>query len=127
MGDALGWTYRKDWFAKPELQAEFKAKHGRDLAAPKTWDELKEVAEFFQGREIDGKNVYGAAIFTERGSEGITMGVTDALYPGASSTRTRRSPTTWTASSTRRTRSPASSSTRSSTSAARRPGTPTPT
>jgi multiple sugar transport system substrate-binding protein len=32
MGDALGWTYRKDWFAKPELQAEFKKKHNRDLA-----------------------------------------------------------------------------------------------
>ncbi|MFK8253989.1 ABC transporter substrate-binding protein [Ancylobacter terrae] len=81
MGDALGWTYRKDWFARPELQAEFKKKHGRDLAAPKTWDELKQVAEFFQGREIDGKKVYGAAIFTERGSEGITMGSTAALYP----------------------------------------------
>ena len=36
MGDALGWTYRKDWFAKPELQAEFKEKYGRDLAPPKT-------------------------------------------------------------------------------------------
>ena len=80
MGDALGWTYRKDWFARPELQAEFKAKYGRDLAPPATWTELKEVAEFFQGREIDGKKVYGAAIFTERGSEGITMGVTAALY-----------------------------------------------
>lgn len=80
MGDALGWTYRKDWFAKPELQKEFKEKHGRDLAPPKTWSELKQVAEFFQGREIDGKKVYGAAIFTERGSEGITMGITAALY-----------------------------------------------
>ena len=80
MGDALGWTYRKDWFAKPELQAEFKQKYGRDLAPPTTWDELKEIAEFFQGRDIDGKKVYGAAIFTERGSEGITMGVTAALY-----------------------------------------------
>jgi multiple sugar transport system substrate-binding protein len=29
---------------------------------------------------IDGKKVYGAAIYTERGSEGITMGVTAALY-----------------------------------------------
>jgi len=81
MGDALGWVYRKDWFSKPEIQAEFKAKYNRDLAPPKTWTELKEVAEFFQGREIDGKKVYGAAIFTERGSEGITMGVTAALYP----------------------------------------------
>jgi multiple sugar transport system substrate-binding protein len=80
MGDALGWTYRKDWFSRPELQAEFKKKYNRDLAPPKTWTELKQVAEFFQGREIDGKKVYGAAIFTERGSEGITMGVTAALY-----------------------------------------------
>ncbi len=80
MGDALGWVYRKDWFAKPELQAEFKEKYGRDLAPPKTWTELKDIAEFFQGRDIDGKKVYGAAIFTERGSEGITMGATAALY-----------------------------------------------
>jgi len=80
MGDALGWIYRKDWFARPELQSEFKAKHGHDLRAPETWDELKQIAEFFQGREIDGKKVYGAAIYTERGSEGITMGATAALY-----------------------------------------------
>ena len=47
---------------------------------PKTYDELKDIAEFFEGREIDGKKVYGAYIFTERGSEGITMGVTNVLY-----------------------------------------------
>lgn len=81
MGDANGWFYRKDWFENPEIAAEFKAKHNRDLAPPKTWTELKEIAEFFQGRQIDGKTVYGAAIFTERASEGITMGATSALYP----------------------------------------------
>ncbi len=81
MADAVGWTYRKDWFAKPELQAEFKKKYNRDLAPPKTWTEFKQVAEFFQGRMIDGKKVYGAYLFTERGSEGITMGVTNVLYP----------------------------------------------
>lgn len=81
MGDANGWFYRKDWFAKPELQTEFKAKYNRDLAVPKTWDELKDIAEFFQGRDVDGQKVYGAAIFTERASEGITMGATSALYP----------------------------------------------
>ena len=81
MGDAIGWTYRKDWFARPEIQAEFKKKYGHDLAAPTTIDELKQIAEFFQGREIDGKKVYGASIYTERGSEGITMGVTNVLYP----------------------------------------------
>lgn len=81
MADAVGWTYRRDWFGRPELQAEFRKKHNRDLAPPKTWTEFKQVAEFFQGRTIDGKKVYGAYIFTERGSEGITMGVTNVLYP----------------------------------------------
>ena len=79
-GDVVGWTYRKDWFERPELQAEFKDKYGRGLDVPKSLQELKDIAEFFQGREIDGKKVYGAAIYTERGSEGITMGVTNALY-----------------------------------------------
>ena len=120
MGDALGWTYRKDWFAKPELQAEFKKKYNRDLAPPKTWTEFKQVAEFFT-RTIDGKKVYGTYLFTERGSEGITMGVSNVLYPyrlqvrGSEEARTR-----WTASSTGPMRSRASSSTRRSTSAARR-------
>ena len=81
MGDANGWFYRKDWFSKPELQAEFKEKTGRDLGAPTTWDELIETSTFFSGREIDGNKVYGSAIFTERASEGITMGATSAMYP----------------------------------------------
>lgn len=79
-GDVVGWTYRRDWFERPELQAEFKERHGRDLGVPGTLAELKDIAAFFQGREIDGRTVYGAAIYTERGSEGITMGVTNALY-----------------------------------------------
>jgi multiple sugar transport system substrate-binding protein len=81
MGDANGWFYRKDWFAKPDLQEAFKKEYGRDLAPPKTWDEMTDIAKFFQGRDVDGKKVYGVSIFTERASEGITMGVTSALYP----------------------------------------------
>ena len=79
-GDVVGWTYRKDWFERPELQTAFEEEYGRDLAVPQTLAELKDIAQFFQGREIDGNTVYGAAIYTERGSEGITMGVTNALY-----------------------------------------------
>ncbi|UOM35770.1 ABC transporter substrate-binding protein [Acuticoccus sp. I52.16.1] len=81
MGDAVGWVYRKDWFEKPEIREAFQAEYGRPLGLPTTWDELLEVAKFFQGREIDGETRYGAAIYTERGSEGVTMGVTNALYP----------------------------------------------
>ena len=78
--DVVGWTYRKDWFERPELQAEFQDKYGRKLDAPKTLEELRDIGTFFQNRDIDGKTVYGAAIYTERGSEGITMGATNALY-----------------------------------------------
>jgi multiple sugar transport system substrate-binding protein len=80
MGDAVGWVYRKDWFERPDIREAFKAETGRELSAPATWDELMQVARFFQGRVIDGETRYGAAIYTERGSEGITMGVTSALY-----------------------------------------------
>jgi multiple sugar transport system substrate-binding protein len=80
-GDAVGWTYRKDWFAKPELRKEFKKKYGYELGIPKDWVQLKQIAQFFQGRVIDGQKVYGAAIYSKRAGDGITMGVTSALYP----------------------------------------------
>lgn len=80
MGDAVAFTYRKDWFARPDLRAEFKQKTGRELDPPKTWDDFKAIAQFFQNRVIDGKKVYGAALYTERGSEGITMGVSNTMY-----------------------------------------------
>jgi len=80
MGDANGWFYRKDWFENEDIRAEYKEATGKELGEPKSQVELLEIAKFFQGKEIDGKTVYGAAIFTERGSEGITMGATSALY-----------------------------------------------
>ncbi|MEL7459476.1 MAG: extracellular solute-binding protein [Pseudomonadota bacterium] len=81
MGDANGWFYRADWFADPDIQAAYKEATGEDLREPQSQTELLQIAQFFQEREIDGQTVYGAAIFTERGSEGITMGATSALYP----------------------------------------------
>lgn len=39
--------YRKDLLEDPKEQAAFKAKYGRDLTVPRTFDELYEVAEFF--------------------------------------------------------------------------------
>jgi len=79
-GDVVGWTYRRDWFERPDIAAAFEAQYGRALAVPNDLFELRDIAEFFQGRDIDGRTVYGAAIYTERGSEGITMGVTNTLY-----------------------------------------------
>ena len=41
-------AYRKDWFEDPAEKAAFKAKYGRELAVPETWEEFQDVAEFFQ-------------------------------------------------------------------------------
>ncbi len=80
MGDANGWFYRRDWFERDDIKKAYMDATGQELREPQTQKELLQIAQFFQGREIDGQTRYGAAIFTERGSEGITMGATGALY-----------------------------------------------
>ena len=51
--------FRYDWFADPKNKADFKAKYGYDLGVPVNWSAYEDIAEFFTGRTIDGKKVYG--------------------------------------------------------------------
>lgn len=46
--------YRKDMLEDPKEQAAFKEKYGRDLTVPTTYDELQQVAEFFNRPEMAG-------------------------------------------------------------------------
>lgn len=92
MGDAVGWTYRQDWFTRDDIKAEFQAQHGWSLERPRNWYELITIAKFFQGKVIDGKKVYGAAIYTEGGAEGITMGYTSAFYSWGASYHNPQNP-----------------------------------
>lgn len=57
-GDSHMMYYRKD-LVNPNsaYAADFKAKYGRDLDEPKTWKEYKDIAEFFQGKEVDTAGV----------------------------------------------------------------------
>lgn len=41
------YAYRKDLFNDPKERATFKAKYGWDLRPPRTWEEYKQIAEFF--------------------------------------------------------------------------------
>ena len=65
-GDSHMMYYRKDLVnpASP-YNEEFKAAYGRDLDQPKTWNEYKDIATFFQGKEVDTAGVtapiYGVA------------------------------------------------------------------
>ena len=75
--DAIGLAYRKDWFDDPAEKAAFQKKFGRELKVPDTWDELKQVAEFFQ--RPDQKR-YGFALPTDRRYDELTMGVQNLLW-----------------------------------------------
>lgn len=45
--------YRKDMLENPDEQAAFKEKYGYKLTPPETWDEFRDIAEFFT-RDTDG-------------------------------------------------------------------------
>lgn len=51
--------FRQDWFSDEKNKADFKVKYGYDLGVPVNWSAYEDIAEFFTGREIDGKKVYG--------------------------------------------------------------------
>ena len=46
-GDVNIFYYRKDLLEDPKEQEAFKAKYGYDLKVPDTWDEVRDLAEFF--------------------------------------------------------------------------------
>jgi multiple sugar transport system substrate-binding protein len=75
--DAMGWAYRKDWFEDPAEKAAFKKKYKRELAVPRTWDELETIAEFFTRPD---KKRYGNVLVTGRGYDDIVMGFEQMLY-----------------------------------------------
>ncbi len=76
-GDAVGWSYRKDWFEDPKEKAAFQAKYGYPLAPPKDWKKLRDIAEFFH--RPDEKR-YGVAIYTDNSYDAMAMGFENALF-----------------------------------------------
>ena len=76
-GDAVGWSYRKDWFEDPAEMAAFKEKYGYDLAPPADWQQLRDIAEFFN-RPDEGR--YGIAIYTDNSYDAMAMGFENALF-----------------------------------------------
>ena len=51
--------FRADWFADKKNMADFKSRYGYKLGVPVNWSAYEDIAEFFTGRVIDGKKVYG--------------------------------------------------------------------
>ncbi|NLH38368.1 MAG: extracellular solute-binding protein [Thermotogaceae bacterium] len=60
------WITRKDIINDPKNKQDFKSKYGYNLGVPKTFKELRDMAEFFST-----KGIYGFAPFTKQ-AEGTT-------------------------------------------------------
>lgn len=70
-------AYRKDLFEDPNEQAAFRAKYGYDLKVPETWEEFRDIAEFFTRPE---KNFYGLAYWPAKTFDAVTMGFQPVLW-----------------------------------------------
>lgn len=53
--------FRADWFERPDLKKQFKAKYGYELGVPVNWSAYEDIAKFFSEdvKNIDGKRIYG--------------------------------------------------------------------
>ena len=76
-GDATGWAYRKDWFEDPAEKEAFQAKYGYELDVPKTWAQMRDIAEFFHRPD---EQRYGIAIYTDNSYDALVMGYENALF-----------------------------------------------
>ena len=75
--DAAGYVYRKDLFEDPNEMAAFQKKYGYALAPPETYDQLRDIAEFFTRPDDD---LYGIATWYSKVSDGITMGFQQVMW-----------------------------------------------
>ncbi len=71
--------FRKDWFDREDLQAQFKEKYGYDLGVPVNWSAYEDIADFFTNdvQEIDGVRVYGHMDYGKRAPD-LGWRMTDA-------------------------------------------------
>ncbi len=76
-GDANGWAYRRDLFEDPAEMAAFEAAYGYPLAVPTTWDQLRDIAEFFTRPD---QGLYGIGVYTQIDYDGITMGFQNPFF-----------------------------------------------
>jgi glycerol transport system substrate-binding protein len=79
--------FRKDWFDREDLKAQFKEKYGYELGVPVNWSAYEDIAEFFTNdvKEIDGVRIYGHMDYGKRAPD-LGWRMTDAWLSMAGST-----------------------------------------
>ncbi len=65
--------YRRDLLADPQHQAAFRQKYGYPLGVPKTWAQFRDVAEYFNGKDMnaDGVPDHGLSLPLKLGNQGM--------------------------------------------------------
>lgn len=59
-GDTHNFNYRSDVFADSDLAAEWASSGGEgEWGVPTTWQQVKAVSQFFDGKKFDGNDLYG--------------------------------------------------------------------
>ncbi|NLA58148.1 MAG: extracellular solute-binding protein [Firmicutes bacterium] len=72
--DGMVIYYRRDLFTDPKWQAAFQEEYGYEFPLPpRTWQELLDVAKFFNGKDWngDGKPDYGISMHLKVGEQGF--------------------------------------------------------
>jgi len=69
--------FRYDWFTNPEIKRMFKSRYGYELGVPINWAAYENIAEFFTGMSIEGKQVYGHLDYGKK-SPSLGWRLTDA-------------------------------------------------
>jgi multiple sugar transport system substrate-binding protein len=65
--------YRRDLLQDPEHQAAFQEQYGYGLRVPRTWDEFRDVAEYFNGKDLNGDGTpdNGVTMHLKVGGQGM--------------------------------------------------------
>lgn len=65
--------YRRDLLTDPQHQAAFKQKYGYALDAPRTWNQFRDVAEYFDGKDLNGDGIPdgGVTMPLKAGAQGM--------------------------------------------------------
>lgn len=65
--------YRRDLFADPLHQGDFKRHYGYDLGVPTTWDQFRDIAQYFNGKDLngDGSPDHGLSLHLKVGEQSM--------------------------------------------------------
>ncbi|MBM5787424.1 MAG: carbohydrate ABC transporter substrate-binding protein [Pelagibacterales bacterium] len=71
--------FRYDWFKRPDIRSQFKAKYGYELGVPVNWSAYEDIAKFFSEdvKNIDGVRIYGHMDYGKRAPD-LGWRMTDA-------------------------------------------------